>query len=280
MLGYWDTAAMTYDDAMQSAVAEWMRAEGWSDQIDAWRKANPDEQWGPPREWERQHGIPDILSAGRLHCQSRRDGTGWWTMKLAEPTEHGSHAILCRQCRQLGLVNHPLTGAGLCRACRIGQLAERKTSQAKRRIERRRQRSAVLANRKGRCLVCGAEMTVARVTKTTCSDRCRKQWIRKGAEAFPLPETATSCKMPDGTVVPVAEVAPKLWSRYINERMLVATAKLGGTAPEDLQAAEERAALLKSEAERFERLAHLADLREKAPAIFLWELPQQRQVQA
>ena len=34
-------------------------------------------------------------------------------------------------------------------------------------------------------------MTVARVTKTTLSDRCRKQWIREGAEAFPLPETPT-----------------------------------------------------------------------------------------
>ncbi len=28
-------------------------------------------------------------------------------------------------------------------------------------------------------------MTVARVTKTACSDRCRKQWIGKGAEVFP-----------------------------------------------------------------------------------------------
>ncbi|WP_413441201.1 hypothetical protein [Synechococcus sp. MIT S1220] len=42
-----------------------------------------------------------------------------------------------------------------------------------------------------RCLVCNEEMTVARVTKTTLSDRCRKQWIREGAEAFPLPETPT-----------------------------------------------------------------------------------------
>ncbi|MEC8215388.1 MAG: hypothetical protein VX069_10000 [Cyanobacteriota bacterium] len=47
---------------------------------------------------------------------------------------------------------------------------------------------------------------MAQITRSTCSDRCRKQWIRKGADAFPLPETPCHVEVGDGQIT-VAEAA-------------------------------------------------------------------------
>jgi hypothetical protein len=257
----------SFSDAAALAVKEWEQAWRWDEQLQQWRDAHPDAKYHEEEAWRVSEGIPDILSAGRLHVQSRRTGERWWTLKLRQPTEHGRYLLECRQCRKVAFVDHVMQGSGLCGSCRAEQLVERKVEQAQRRVERRRQRSAELANRKGRCLVCGAEMLVARITKTTCSDRCRKQWIRKGAEAFPLPTTPTHCQVSDTETMPLEEVAQKLWGKYIERSMSLAMSGQDRNA-------DERLPQLKAEAEKFERLALLAELREKSPAIYLWELSQ------
>lgn len=264
--------ATTGNAAGIAAGAEWNQAIAWEQQIKDWCKANPPAEgepaWAhsPTNDWLKANGIPDILSAGRFNTQVRRDGTAWRSLKLARPTKWGTHVIQCRSCDHLSIVNHPLTNNGLCHDCRGTHLETRKVEQAAKRIERRQERSEELRNRKGRCLVCSAEMTVARVTKTTCSDRCRKQWIRKGAEAFPLPETPTHVQLGDGQIT-VAEAALRLNDRLLNHQFSLICA---GQKTE----ADELLPKLKAEAKRFSRLAELVKLRAEAPAIFLWELSQ------
>ena len=255
----------------QSAVDEWHQAIAWDQQIDDWKKANRAEDdefaWlGPPDSWLKANGIPTILEAGRFNTQVRRDGAAWISLKLATPIGDCSHVIQCRECGQLELVNHPLKNTGLCHDCRPKQLEARKVEHATKRIERRQQRSEELRNRKGRCLVCGTEMTVARVTKTTCSDRCRKQWIRKGADAFPLPETPTHVQLGDGQIS-VEEAAIRLNGCVLDHQHSLI---LSGQKSE----ADELLPKLKAEAKRFSRFAELAKLRDEAPAIFLWEMSQ------
>ena len=257
----------------QSAIDEWNQAIAWDQQIDDWKKANPAEDdefaWlGPPDSWLKANGIPTITEAGRFNTQVRRDGTAWRSLKLARPVGDDTHVIQCHQCGQLALVNHPLTNNGLCHDCRGTQLETRKVEQAAKRVERRQKRSEELRNRKGRCLVCGTEMTVARVTKTTCSDRCRKQWIRKGADAFPLPEVILNARMPDGTVIPIGEAAERVTEQALSyEHSLI----LKGQDRDD----DQRLAQLKGQAKQLRRMAELAKLKEEAPAILLWELSQQ-----
>lgn len=255
----------------QSAVDEWHQAIAWDQQIDDWKKANraEDDEFAwlcPPDSWLKANGIPTITEAGRFNTQVRRDGTAWRSLKLATPIGDCSHLIQCRECGQLELVNHPLKNTGLCHDCRPKQLEARKVEHATKRIERRQQRSEELRNRKGRCLVCGTEMTVARVTKTTCSDRCRKQWIRKGADAFPLPETPTEARDGD-QVIPISEAASQMWDRHQNLLIQIAM-------DNDLAGAKELLPKLKAEADRLQRYADLAKLRDEAPAIFLWEMSQ------
>lgn len=266
------TRTITAEAAGIAAHAEWNQAIAWDQQIKDWCSTNPPSgdlpAWAhsPSDEWLKQNGIPGILDAGRFNTQVRRDGAAWFSLKLARPTEWGSHVIQCRECGQLAIVNHPLKNTGLCHDCRPKQLEARKVDQAEKRIERRQQRSDELRNRKGRCLVCSAEMTVSRITKTTCSDRCRKQWIRKGSEAFPLPETPTHVQLGNGQIT-VKEAAIRLNGRVLDHQFSLICAGQESEADELLPK-------LKAEAKRFSRLAELVKLREEAPAIFLWELSQ------
>ena len=142
------------------------------------------------------------------------------------------------------------------------------TTPQQRRAERRRQRSIELANRKGLCRVCGTEMTVSRGTKTTCSDRCRKQWIRKGEQAFPLPETTEDVRFSeDGPIYQLPE-AIDLVSDRLSSHLIQLSIKATTTADlrEDPVAKDLRRILTK-----LQRYQLLLKLRTEAPAVFLYE---------
>ena len=142
---------------------------------------------------------------------------------------------------------------------------------AERRRAVRRERSLALANRKGLCRVCGAEMKVSRGTKTTCSDRCRKQWIRKGDEAFPLPETTDKVLFKEGAEpMPLADALELIRSKHRSVAYANITARFTGAEKQEAVEAD-----LKRILAQLERWDVLLKLRTEAPAVFLWELSQQ-----
>lgn len=252
--------------AVASALTEWQRALAWEERLYAWHQANPSAPYWEAEEWAKGQGIPGLGERGRMRYLSTRSGDSWQALPLRHRTPMGRWMIQCLQCGVAALLNSPMTGSGHCPTCRAEQLQQRAAVKAERRVERRRERSAALASRQGRCLVCHSPMTVARVTRTTCSDRCRKQWIRKGAEAFPLPETPAAVKIGDQEM-PLAEAHSKIASAKSNHALELVYAGRGKELDTDSKLQQLRAALA-----QVERLMELQRLREEAPAIFLAEL--------
>jgi hypothetical protein len=170
-----------------SASAEWLQAVEWHQQIVAWACAQLG-RGGPPVAWLQQRGIPCSPTApGRLATR-RHGGHEWLSVRLQRPSSWGEYVHRCRQCGELALVRRVLQGSGLCTTCRWAQLNVLRARRQQQRAGSRRQRSLQLAGRRGLCLVCRREMVVARVTRITCGDRCRKRWLRNGgAAAFPMP---------------------------------------------------------------------------------------------
>lgn len=266
---------MSFNDAAIRAMQEWEQAWQWHQQEKHWCAANPEAKFYEMDAWLKAQGIPRITEAGRLNGQLGRTREFWWTLRLRQPTEHGRYLLECRQCLKVAFTDHVMLGAGLCGTCRAQQLEARKVVQAERRIERRRKRSSELANRKGKCLVCSAEITVARITKTTCSDRCRKQWIRKGAEAFPLPETPQAVLIGEQEL-PLARALQRLQQASFNRSRALSdkTTEYSFSAFEAACKADDQYQQLKAAIAQVSRLLELQRLRETAPAIFLWELSQ------
>ena len=257
---------VTADAASAAATREWNQALADNELVQAWRAANPEARLGPDREWFRQQGLPYWCEPGKLQVAALpRTDKSWWCLRLRRPTEWGTHVIECRQCRQLALRHHALEGAGLCHDCRNADLEQRKVVQAERRIERRHQRSAELANRQGLCRVCGAEMTVARGSKVTCSDRCRKQWLRKGEEAFPLPEAPTEVRIGAVDPLPLAVAHERVFDRLMRHTM---TREIKWGEPDPV--GDDMRRIL----DQIIHLRSLAALRESAPAVFLLEMSQ------
>ena len=115
-------------------------------------------------------------------------------------------------------------------------------------------------------------MTVARSTKTTCDDRCRKQLTRKGSEAFPLPKVSTTVQLGEGgQVLPIAEAQKLLQFNIHQARGRAVRAIMAG---EDKTEHSDRAESLLRMLEKVDRAAELKELRENAPALFLWEVSQ------
>lgn len=252
--------------AATAAASEWEQAVNWSQQIYDWCEQHPDAGLisAEQDEWERQQGIPQWGEPGRLTVGSLpRTDKRWWWIRLRQPTAWGTHVIECRQCRQTALRHSPLKGAGLCHDCRTVELEQRKVDQAERRVERRRQRSAKLANRRGLCRVCGSEMAVSRGSKVTCSDRCRKQWIRKGAEAFPLPEAPVDVRIGKAEPMLLATAHERVFDQLIRHTM-ARQAKRNEPDP----VADDMRRIL----DQIIHLRSLAELRESAPAVFLLEM--------
>lgn len=275
---------ITAEAVSAAALEEWNHSVELDQQVHAWLKANPVESFPDLSQWmaastafEREAGIPRYGAPGRIGSVSAPGcDTSWPAMKLRQSSEWGSHLILCVQCRRLALVHHPQKGGGRCHTCRGEQLEQRKQVKAERRVVRRRERSQELANRQGLCLVCRKPMTVARVTRTTCSDRCRKQWLRKGEDAFPLPGT------PDTYLVGQVELPLKqALSRLSSARQDRAIAVSRSLSPlasymeaERARKGDEKLQALVAAMAEVNRLIELQQLKEEAPAIYLSEVSQ------
>jgi hypothetical protein len=266
LLGHQEVGMVSAEHAIHHARAEWNQAVRFEDLSQQWRNDHPDASLSDWMEWDKQSGKPSYGEPGRLTPASLRGVGHWWYMRLSRPTEWGRYVVECRNCRQIALRHNYAEGGGLCHDCRAPELERRKAVQAERRIERRRERSKQLANRKGLCRVCGSEMTVARGTKTTCSERCRKQWLRKGEEAFPLPEAPTEVKIGTMDPMPLDQAHTRLFDRLMHHTM-TRPIKLGEPDPvgDDIRRILDLVIHLKT----------FAQLREEAPAVFLYELSQQ-----
>jgi 5-methylcytosine-specific restriction endonuclease McrA len=256
----------TAEQASAAAAAEWDQSLMDLRLANAWRAANPEDKCGPDREWFQQQGLPYWGDPGMLQVGSLpRTDKRWWYIRLRQPTEWGTHVIECRQCGQLALRHDHRASAGLCHDCRNTDLEQRKVVKAERRIERRQQRSAELANRQGLCRVCGSQMTVARISKVTCSDRCRKQWIRNGEQAFPLPEAPTEVRIGAVDPLPLAVAHERVFDRLMRHTM---TREIKWGEPDPV--ADDMRRIL----DQIIHLRSLAALRESAPAVFLFEMSQ------
>lgn len=261
--------AITAEQAQQQALAVWNLAAQQHHQWLTYREQNPRAGWEAERQWEIAHGIPALGRPGRMTYYGFGAGS-WPYVKLPNPTAWGAYVIQCKACDGLCLKHHVAEGGGTCHDCRTPVLEQRKARQAEQRIIRRRKRSQELANRRGLCRVCGTEITVARGTRTTCSERCRKQWLRKGAEAFPLPP-APSTYLVGQVELPLEQAHEKLF-RQLEGRLLANSRQAVSTGqwPEDPAEDQLRQAL-----DRVIHLRTLPRLREEAPAVFLWEVSQQ-----
>lgn len=260
---------ITAEQAQQQALAVWNLAAQQQHQWLTCREQNPHAGWEAERQWEIANGIPALGRPGRMTFHGFGAG-GWPYVKLPHPTAWGSYVIRCKACDGLCLKHHVAEGGGTCHDCRATVLEQRKARQAEQRIIRRRKRSQELANRRGLCRVCGTEITVARGTRTTCSERCRKQWLRKGAEAFPLPPAPSTYLV--GQVELPLEQAHETLFRQLEGRLLANSRQAVSTGqwPEDPTGDQLRQAL-----DQVIHLRTLPRLREEAPAVFLWEVSQQ-----
>ena len=267
------TVQLSDDFASQVARTEWNKACGWYQQIADFRNQLPEEQELSERmvamdAFRKEQGIPDVMDPGVIQiCNGRI-----W-LKLRNQNPHGRYLRQCTECGKLEFVDKISTASGLCDDCRPIVEDRKKAERVEVRREIRRERSIELANRKGLCLVCGSEMTVARTTKTTCSDRCRKQLTRKGPKAFPLPEATTTVQLgKDGEVYPIAEAQKLL--RFNVEKALSRriAAVMNG---DDVTEHKQRGEALQQMLEQVDNLVELSKLRESAPAIYKWQMSQQ-----
>lgn len=268
--------SISWQEASSSALAEWNQALAWDGEIEAWHKAHPRESFPEPwqygqaeRDFLKANGIPNILDAGRItYVGATYSGAwsgSWPVLKLRKRSEWGRYAITCGLCNCLALVHHVQEGAGHCHTCREKVLAERAKVKAARRIESRKARSLELANRRGLCLVCHSEMTVARGSRRTCSDRCRKQLLRH-PDRYQLPTTPEQVKIGEQSM-PLAEAKNRLDSAHGNRVYALVMSGQGEQLNSDpsLQS-------LKKAQEQVARMIQLQKLREEAPAVFLAEI--------
>lgn len=215
--------------------------------------------WGALRKAEEEHGWPGYYDPLSFH-----QGVRTWRMRLPQHRKNSfvkrkaRYAIQCATCQKLFTtekvfgVNHISFCSDKCKE--VGEV-ERIEAKRERRRERAKERSEALANREGVCLVCKAPMRVSRVTKKTCSERCKKA-LQRHPEAYPLP-----------TVEAPSEEDIK---KVMQAGLAVTLARLGGKSVScDALEERERGREWVKEARKLRRLANL---REEAPAIYLKEV--------
>jgi hypothetical protein len=254
---------------LDAVPKRWAQAVEWENAVDAWRAANPPEAFDAfwqymeaQAAFEKANRIPRWDKPGRLRPHQLGPHR-WYYVKLPLSISGQKYAVLCRKCRALQVVWHPASGAGACHECRRQELAEQALIKAEKRKVRERARSVELANRKGLCLVCKSEMTVARCTKTTCSDRCRKQWIRKGPTSFPLPAIPETVLVGQEEL-PLQQALEKLVAqRHDRTSALI-------RAGQDWRNDPIRSALTDG-IEEVEALQELHRMKSEEPAVFLYE---------
>lgn len=146
------------------------RQYGWSqakaDGLAAWHEAMAD-----------LPAMRAAILAGTLHSCSNA-AEHYFTIRHPVPSAWGQWISECPQCQLLQFVHSYGTGGGLCTGCKAKRDKERRKPHYLKQKAERQARSAELSQRTGNCVVCGAEMTTKRVTKKTCSARCRKQLQR------------------------------------------------------------------------------------------------------
>jgi len=233
----------------------WNRAIEWREKIKDWNNKHPDALWHERDQFCRDNGMPSWFGTGHLMWLNahwgRQPALGWWYVSLGG----GDGALVgCRVCGVVERKPDVRTDYGCCSNCRKAELAERQAGYQEKRRQRRKQRSEELANRKGCCLVCGAEMTVARGSKKTCSDRCRKRLLRN-PEKYELPI------VPDRTTWNGEEMALTVAHKH-------ATRAFYGAAfnPEISYETKKK---LEGFVDSLQEAIALLELRESAPAVFL-----------
>lgn len=256
------------EQALERVKQEWLEASArfsaWLD----WRQAHPRESFSSAddfhaaqRDHRRAIGMNDYG-----HHEMRCYGD-WRALQLRTPTAWGDWVIQCMDCRTLQIQSSSHKGNGRCQSCRDKELQARAARKAAQRIEKRKERSAALASRRGLCLVCRTPITVARTTRRTCSDRCRKQLLRN-PERYELPP-ATTTVMIDDAVLSLDQALARLADHAIKAAMLrshPAAAMIG--QPSEVER------LIEADRQAVQRLKDLARLREEAPAVFLAEVSQ------
>lgn len=260
-------------------MGEWNRAVNWDHKIRQWVKDNPKATWQQRTQWEKQQGIPGISKPGRLYRVGPSEHD-YWCLRLTEPAFHGNYIIKCPDCGTLHRKTHPSINNGRCNDCQEKVQQQRAEVKADRQRERRKEASEELRNRKGKCLVCGTEMTVARGSKRTCRERCKKA-LQRHPERYRLPDTPTTYSSDlVGNNKPLARAFELLKntvgvrSQLLKQRLYAdLDQRLGdGTFMQQLERAEANDAIYQTawtQLMEVARLEELAELRETAPAIFL-----------
>ncbi len=124
--------------------------------------------------------------------------------------------FLCRGCDELFLVDSgygeraSYTWRGVCSdACQCKANKKNAEIYRARRKERRAERSKQLANRQGRCCVCGDVFRLQRVTAKTCTPRCKKA-LQRNPERYAITEPPGKIKLSKNEVITIGEYVAKL----------------------------------------------------------------------
>ncbi|NMO84303.1 hypothetical protein, partial [Prochlorococcus sp. P1344] len=113
---------------------------------------------------------------------------GLYSSEGKVPCMETPHLLQCRGCDELLLVDTSYTWRGVCSdACQCKANERNAEIYRVRRKERRAERSKQLANRQGRCCVCGDVFRLQRVTAKTCTPRCKKA-LQRNPERYAITE--------------------------------------------------------------------------------------------
>ena len=174
-------------DAAQKLVAHWDFIDRQEQELFNWLHDNPRPEYGDPAaygEWHQAHrarmqqlGLPHNYSHGRIRWGWGTEATCFIDLEpmvcsMFNLPDGLNRLSRCRACEELFLTTRQFGGRGQCGEACDAVMVERV---AERKRQARKQKSAELANRTGRCHVCGDLFQVKRKTARTCSERCKKQ---------------------------------------------------------------------------------------------------------
>jgi hypothetical protein len=123
-----------------------------------------------------------------------------------------------------------------------------------------------LANRQGRCCVCGELFTLKRITAKTCSPRCKKA-LQRNPDRYAIKEPPPTIRFRDDTVLTIAEYVSKLSNASVNLHM----AGIGSELTEEQQKSLES---IEAQLDQYRPMANSRYEFEQCAAICLVDHPE------